>query len=189
VIKFKNHHPPQSEKQRNNSEPHMNEVAARGRPFLPGVSGNPNGRPPGHHTRHVFSAAFSADLAETWAQHGKQTMLHTAKHSPEAFFATCARLLPKDVELTIRQNYSGGLDETDLQILRAIRDAIPNANEMQPQAVLDHVLKAVRSYSACPIIDAACDMEHGITVAKPPINSGLIIQAQKQSHSGKIPGR
>jgi hypothetical protein len=60
-------------------------------------------------------------------------MLHTAKHSPEAFFATCARLLPKDVELTIRQNYSGGLDETDLQILRAIRDAIPNANELQPQ--------------------------------------------------------
>ena len=118
----------------------MSEISVRGRPFLPGVSGNPNGRPPGHHTRHQFSAAFAADLAETWAEHGKQTMLHTAKHSPEAFFATCARLLPKDVELTIRQNYSGGLDETDLQILRAIRDAI-------------------RSYDASRLIDAACDAD------------------------------
>ena len=65
--------------------------------------------------------------------------------------------LPKDVELTIRQNYSGGLDETDLQILRAIRDSILGANEMQPQAVLDHVLKAIRAYDASPVIDAACE--------------------------------
>jgi hypothetical protein len=139
----------------------MSEISVRGRPFLPGVSGNPNGRPPGHHTRHQFSAAFTADLAETWAEHGKQTMLHTAKHSPEAFFATCARLLPKDVELTIRQNYSGGLDETDLQILRAIRDAIPNANELEPQAVLEYALKAIQSYSACPIIDAPSEVTTG----------------------------
>jgi len=86
-------------------------------------------------------------------------MLHTAKHSPEAFFATCARLLPKDVELTIRQNYSGGLDETDLQILRAIRDAIPNANELAPQAVLQYALDAIRSYDASRLIDAACDAD------------------------------
>ena len=137
----------------------MSEISVRSRPFPPGVSGNPNGRPPGHHTRHQFSAAFAADLAETWAEHGKQTMLHTAKHSPEAFFATCARLLPKDVELTIRQNYSGGLDETDLQILRAIRDAIPNANELAPQAVLQYALDAIRSYDASRLIDSASEAD------------------------------
>ena len=82
-------------------------------------------------------------------------MLHTALSSPETFFAVCSKLVPKDVELTIRQNYSGGLDETDLQILRAIRDAIPDANEMEPQAVLEHVLKAIRAYDASPVIDAA----------------------------------
>src|SRR6516165_9879262 len=123
----------------------MSELAVRGRPFPPGVSGNPNGRPVG--SRTAFSGAFMRDLAEVWAEHGKDTMLRTAKSSPETFFATCARLLPKDVELTIRQHYSG-LDESDLSILRAIRDAIPNANAMTPEAVLQFTLDAIRSHGA-----------------------------------------
>jgi hypothetical protein len=136
----------------------MSENAVRGRPFLPGVSGNVNGRPVGHRTRHQFSAAFAEDLAEVWAEHGKSSMLHTARSNPETFFAVCSKLVPKDVELTVRQHYSGALDATDLQILRAIRDAIPNANELEPQAVLDYTLKAIQSYSACSIIDAAPDI-------------------------------
>jgi hypothetical protein len=137
----------------------MSEIAVRGRPFPPGVSGNPNGRPVGHRTRHQFSAAFLADLADVWVEHGKDTMLRTARSSPETFFATCARLLPKDVELTIRQHYSNALDESDLMILRAIRDAIPNANELAPQAVLEYALSAIRSYDA-NVIDAPSE---GIT--------------------------
>jgi len=114
-----------------------------------GVSGNPNGRPVG--SRTAFSGAFMRDLAEVWAEHGKDTMLRTARSSPETFFATCARLLPKDVELTIRQHYTG-LDEADLMILRAIRDAIPNANELEPQAVLEYALDAIRAHGARQII-------------------------------------
>jgi hypothetical protein len=72
---------------------------------------------------------------------------HTAKHSPEVFFATCSKLIPRDVELTVKQHYSA-LDESDLMILRAIRDAIPNANELAPQAVLSHVLEAIRAHNA-----------------------------------------
>jgi hypothetical protein len=119
--------------------------------WKPGQSGNLNGRPVGHRTRQQFSAQFLADLAEVWAEHGKETMLRTAKTSPETFFATCARLLPKDVELTIRQHYTG-LDESDLMILRAIRDAIPNANELEPQAVLEYALDAIRAYGAQQLI-------------------------------------
>jgi hypothetical protein len=98
------------------------------------------------------------DLAEVWAEHGKDTMLRTAKSSPETFFATCARLLPKDVELTIRQSFVG-LDESDLMILRAIRDAIPNANELAPQAVLEFTLEAIRAHGARQIIASECDTE------------------------------
>ena len=127
--------------------------------WKPGQSGNINGRPPGHRTRQQFSAAFADDLADVWAEHGKATMLHTARSNPETFFATCARLLPKDVEVTIRDHYSNALDERDLMLLRAIRDGIPGANEMQPQAVLEYALKAIQSYSACPIIDAAPEAE------------------------------
>ena len=137
----------------------MSENAVRGKPFPPGVSGNLNGRPVGHRTRHQFSAAFAEDLAEVWAQHGKNSMLHTARSNPETFFAVCSKLVPKDVELTVRQHYSGALDATDLQILRAIRDAIPDANAMAPEAVLQFTLDAIRSYDASKLIDAARDTE------------------------------
>ena len=134
----------------------MNEIAVRGRPFPPGMSGNPNGRPVG--SRTAFSAAFLRDLAETWAEHGKDTMLHTAKLNPEVFFATCARLIPKDVQLTVQQHYSA-LDESDLAILRAIRAAIPDANARAPQAVLEYALDAIKAYDASKLIDAARDIQ------------------------------
>ena len=130
----------------------MDEIAVRGRPFPPGVPGNPNGRPIGHRTRHQFSAAFLADLAEVWAEHGRETMLRTAKSSPETFFATCARILPKDVELTIRQHYSAELDPADLEILRAIKQAIPNADSCQPGEVFQLTLDALRAWAASPVI-------------------------------------
>src|SRR3974390_1736436 len=126
----------------------MNEIAVRGRPFPPGVSGNPNGRPVGHRTRPQFSAAFLADLAQVWAEHGRDTMLRTAKSNPETFFATCARLLPKDVELTVRQHYSFELDPADLAILQAIKEAIPGANAQTPQAVLQFTLDAIRAHGS-----------------------------------------
>jgi len=46
-----------------------------------------------------------------------------------------------------------------LQILRAIRDAIPNANELEPQAVLQFTLDAIRSFDASKLIDAAREAE------------------------------
>jgi hypothetical protein len=92
--------------------------------WKPGRSGNPNGRPVG--ARQSFSNAFLRDLAEVWAEHGKAAVLHTAKLNPETFFAICSKLIPRDVQLTVQQHY-GGIDETDLAILRAIKEAIPGA--------------------------------------------------------------
>jgi hypothetical protein len=109
-----------------------------------GISGNPNGRPVG--SRTAFSAAFLHDLAESWAEHGKATMVHTAKTNPEVYFATCARLIPRDVAITVEQTSPRGLDATDLSILKGIRESLPAAGSMTPGDVLNYVLAAVRSY-------------------------------------------
>src|SRR5262249_17684078 len=149
----------------------MNEVAARGRPFPPGTSGNPNGRPVG--SRTAFSAAFLRDLGEAWAEHGLASMHHTAKSNPEVFFATCARILPRDVQLTVQQHYSSSLDERDLRGCGAIRDSMPGAKEMEPQAVLEPGLSAIRAYDASPVIDGVCDSDTREKIAKPLINRDL----------------
>ena len=125
----------------------MSELAVRGRPFAPGISGNPNGRPPGRHTRHVFSEAFMRDLAISWGKDGASVLARVAKENPTSYFSVCARLLPSDVAISI-QAQSPALDARDLSILRAIRDAIPNANDHEPQAVLEYALNAIRAYDA-----------------------------------------
>ena len=78
-------------------------------------------------------------------------MLHCAKLQPEAFFATCARLMPKDVQLSIEQQFPGGLSPDDLAILRAIKEAIPEADSKTPQEVLEHVRDTLRAASATTI--------------------------------------
>jgi hypothetical protein len=116
-----------------------------------GISGNPNGRPVG--ARTAFSNAFMRDLAEVWATEGKRCVEHTAKASPETFFAVCSKLLPKDVAVTVEATMPRGLEPEDLAILQAIKAALPNAGEREPAEVLQFVLDAVRAHEA-KVIDA-----------------------------------
>jgi hypothetical protein len=110
------------------------------KPFTPGVSGNPSGlpgRPKG--SRTVFSAAFTRDLAAVWSTHGKATMIKTAENQPSIFFATCAKLLPQDVQLTLQENLPTSLSVEDWAMLRellaAARESIPNAHRLPPGEV------------------------------------------------------
>ena len=118
-----------------------------GRLWPPGVSGNPNGRPVG--SRSAFSAGFTRDLAEVWAEKGKASMLYTAEKQPAVFFATCARLLPNDVRVTVEQCLPGNLSMEDWQMMKeviaAVRQALPDAADRRSGAVLEHVLSALRA--------------------------------------------
>ena len=98
-----------------------------------GQSGNPSGlpgRPLG--SRAAFSQGFTRDLAEVWQAKGKQAMNWTADNQPAVFFATCARLLPNDVRVTVEQQLPGNLSMEDWQVMReviaAVRRAIPDAS-------------------------------------------------------------
>ena len=109
-----------------------------------------NGRPVG--SRTVFSQGFLKDLAEVWASHGKQTMISTAQTNPAVFFATCARLIGPEVKLTIEQSLPGNLSMEDWQVMKeiiaAVRQAIQDAANAPPGAVLEHVLTALRAADA-----------------------------------------
>ena len=82
-------------------------------------------------------------------------MLKTAKTNPTVFFATCARLIPQDVKLTVEQQLPGNLSMEDWQVMKeiiaAVRQAIPDASSKAPGAVLSHVLEALRIAQAVPI--------------------------------------
>ena len=86
------------------------------KPWRPGQSGNLNGRPVG--SRSAFSAGFTRDLAEVWAEKGKASMLYTAEKQPAVFLATCARLLPNDVRVTVEQSRPGNLSMEDWQMMK-----------------------------------------------------------------------
>jgi len=120
------------------------------KPWRPGQSGNLNGRPVG--SRSAFSAGFTRDLAEVWAEKGKASMLYTAEKQPAVFFATCARLLPNDVRVTVEQSLPGNLSMEDWQMMKeiiaAVRQAIPDASSKPPGAVLEHVLSALKQADA-----------------------------------------
>ena len=79
-------------------------------------------------------------------------MLYTAEKQPAMFFATCARLLPNDVRVTVEQILPGNLSMEDWQMMKeiiaAVRQAIPDASSKPPGAVLEHVLSALRQADA-----------------------------------------
>ena len=119
-------------------------------PWVAGQSGNLNGRPVG--SRTAYSRGFFSDLADVWAKHGKETMIKTAQDNPAVFFATCARLIGPEVKLTIEQQLPGNLRMEDWQMMKeviaAVRQAIPDAGSKPPDAVLEHVLTALRAADA-----------------------------------------
>jgi hypothetical protein len=110
------------------------------RPFQPGNPGGP-GRPVG--SRTAFSAGFLRDLAEVWQEHGRDTMVHTAKTQPATFFTVCARLIGPEVKVTIEQSLPGNLSAQDWQVMReiveAVKLAVPDASSKPPGEVLEYV--------------------------------------------------
>src|SRR5262245_12398192 len=109
--------------------------------WKPGESGNPNGRPT---ARSRLTERFIGDVAATWEQRGPAIL---QKMAPDRFADMCSRLIPRDVAISLEARLPGGLDAADLAILQAIKQGIPNANEMEPQAVLTYTLEAIRAHS------------------------------------------
>jgi hypothetical protein len=136
-------------------EPDLPVKRINGRMWQPGESGNPNGRPVG--ARGRFSQRFVADLTDAWEEHGATALARTAKEYPDRFVGICSHLIPKDVSVSISATLPAGLDADDwaalVGLVAGIKQAMPEAKNMRPADVADHVARALEAYQPLPVID------------------------------------
>jgi hypothetical protein len=66
-----------------------------GRPFQPGQSGNPAGRPKG--SRHRLSEAALAALCEDFEASGREAIERCRREDPGAYLRVVTSLLPKQI--------------------------------------------------------------------------------------------
>ena len=107
------------------------QTVVRGRPFLPGQSGNVKGRPKG--SRNLFAEDFLADFHDAWTKHGQNALLLMAIEKPTEFVNAAVKILPRMVEIN---DPVGELDRdltgTILEFIRArtvgLRAAIDGAS-------------------------------------------------------------
>jgi hypothetical protein len=69
-------------------------------------------------------------------------MIKTAQTQPSVFFATCARLLPNDVRVTVEQALPGlGPEDWAImrQVVEAVKQVYPDAAKRSPTEVLNYV--------------------------------------------------
>jgi hypothetical protein len=69
----------------------------RGRPFKPGVSGNPAGRPKG--ARNRFCAAMLDDYADLWREGGRDALRELRDEDPAAFVKAALHWVPREFDL------------------------------------------------------------------------------------------
>ena len=105
----------------------MNKIVKRdenGR-WLPGTASPSPGRPV--ISRQRISEKLLADLAEVWAEHGKDVLLKLAVSDPGKLATIAYGLLPKDVFISVEQKTPGNLEPEVWAALRRVLDLIQAA--------------------------------------------------------------
>ena len=101
-------------------------------------------------------------------------------------FATSARLLPSDVRVTVEQSLPGNLSMEDWQMMKeviAAVQAIPDAANAPPGAVLEHVLTALRAADA-KVLDIQRTiilLTVRLALPEPPVTPPAHAQAQHRA--------
>lgn len=83
-----------------------------GRPFEPGKSGNPAGRPKG--ARSKLAEKFWQDYYTAWEANGAAALAHVAANDPSTFVRVAATLMPKETEITLRNVTAKELPDDEL---------------------------------------------------------------------------
>ena len=116
-------------------EPKNNFGDKQARPWQPGQSGNPAGRPRG--SRNRLSEAFLADLREAWERHGARALETCALEDPSGFVRTVAGLMPRHVDLNV------GVDAAQFALtFRQAIELLGNEPSMLPRRRRAKVIEA-----------------------------------------------
>jgi Family of unknown function (DUF5681) len=103
-----------------------------GRPFQPGQSGNPLGRPKG--SRNKLGEDFIQALYADWQEHGKDAIERVRETRPQDYLKLIASILPRRVEL--RGNpFSDIGDEELAALITALQAALAAAVEDDPATI------------------------------------------------------
>ena len=112
--------------------------------WKPGVSGNPGGRPVG--TQLKINKKFLNDLLKVYEVKGKKAIEDMCDKDPSAFVRVLASLLPKEMNLNIKENPFDGLSVEQYDRLISIAEGkIGILEDGQRATVIEGELSSVHS--------------------------------------------
>lgn len=88
------------------------------KPWEPGQSGNPRGRPLGSRTK--LSEAFLCDLYTHWQEHGADVLKRVSSERPDVFLRVMASVMPKELHFRGVNAFEGMSDDAVNQIVDAV---------------------------------------------------------------------
>jgi hypothetical protein len=93
----------------------------RGRPFRPGQSGNPRGRPKG--SRNKLTETLISTIADDFAEHGAAAIARVRAEDPTMYLRIVSTLVPRDLILEHEQrpdvDYAELTDDECNELMRA----------------------------------------------------------------------
>ncbi len=95
----------------------------RGRPFLSGVSGSPNGRPKG--SRNKLTETFLDMIANDFAEHGAEAIERVREGDPVMYLRIVSSLVPRELiakrEQAPDSDYAELTEEEVIEVIEAER--------------------------------------------------------------------
>lgn len=85
------------------------------KPWKPGQSGNPKGRPKG--SRHKLNEDFWSALSEDFAEHGVAVVARVRKEDPSTYLKLAATAAPKEMRHSIAMDAAQLTDEELARII------------------------------------------------------------------------
>jgi hypothetical protein len=118
----------------------------RGR-WLKGSASPSPGRPVG--SRSKLGDAFVESLQKKWQAEGDDIIDRVARDNPEKILEVMARVLPKELAISVEQRTPGNLSADAYASLRRLLDLIEACKvDGDPQAVFERIEAALRADSA-----------------------------------------